>query len=216
MPVSDEKQLNENENPSDAEQAPEAKAAPEQMPASDSTLESKPPAATALAAKPDAETALAPKPAETNMNETVSESIQTSMLSLPDDALPMEQRDPRPNTAHLSLGWRIVFKIGDQKKTLPMKDMIMIGRAVESDSTANQINLDLTAFGAYHFGVSRNHAQMSLKDGYLYLEDLDSTNGTRINGFQLTANQKYRLRDGDEIEFARLRTVIQFKGPDTP
>jgi hypothetical protein len=157
------------------------------------------------------------KPAEPPVpSGSQAHPVQTTMLSLPDDALPMEQRDPRPNTAHLSLGWRIVFKIGDQKKTLPMKELILIGRAVESDSHANQINLDLTAFGAYHFGVSRNHAQMSLKDGYLYLEDLDSTNGTRINGFQLTANQKYRLRDGDEIEFARLRTVIQFKGPDTP
>lgn len=155
-----------------------------------------------------------PKPNNVTRNGAGDE-VQTSMLSL-DDALPMEPREPRPNTAHLSLGWRIVFKIGDQKKTLPMKDMISIGRAVDSEVGANQVNMDLTPFGAYHFGVSRNHAQMTLKDGYLYLEDLDSTNGTRINGFQLTANQKYRLRDGDEIEFARLRTVIQFKGPDTP
>jgi FHA domain len=152
------------------------------------------------------------KPAE----DSSPAPAQTSMLSMPESAMPMEQREPRPNTAHLSLGWRIVFKIGDQKKTLPMKELILVGRAVESDSTANQINFDLTPFGAYHFGVSRHHAHITLKDGYLYLEDLDSTNGTRINGFQLTANQKYRLRDGDEIEFARLRSVIQFKGPDTP
>ncbi|MEL6310133.1 MAG: FHA domain-containing protein [Chloroflexota bacterium] len=46
------------------------------------------------------------------------------------------------------------------------------------------------------------------------MEDLGSTNGTRINGFQLTADQKYRLRDGDEIEFARLRSDIVFKAPN--
>ena len=211
MPVTDEKKIQENDK--EAEQA-EPKVTSEQRAVETAPGED---AKTVIGAEPELKPAaeVAPKPAAPDANATIAESIKTSMLSL-DEALPMEQREPRPNTAHLSLGWRIVFKIGDQKKTLPMKDLIMIGRAVESDSTANQINLDLTAFGAYHFGVSRNHAQMTLKDGYLYLEDLDSTNGTRINGFQLTANQKYRLRDGDEIEFARLRTVIQFKGPDTP
>lgn len=153
-----------------------------------------------------------------NPDETAlpGSSVKTSMLSMDDEASPMQAREPRPNTAMLSLGWRIVFKIGDQKKTLPISESIVIGRAVDSDANRNEIGFDLTPHGAYHFGVSRRHAQMTLKDGYLYLEDFGSTNGTRINGFQLTANQKYRLRDGDEIEFARLRTTIQFKGPDQP
>jgi FHA domain len=143
-------------------------------------------------------------------------SVKTSMLSMGDAAEQMQVREPRPNTAMLSLGWRLIFKIGDQKKTLPINELIVVGRAVDSDVNKNEINFDLTPHGAYHFGVSRRHSQMTLKEGYLYLEDLGSTNGTRINGFQLTANQKYRLRDGDEIEFARLRTSIQFKGPDQP
>lgn len=142
--------------------------------------------------------------------------IQTAMLHDPDIAEPMIEREPEPNAAMLTEGWRIQFKIGDQKKTLPLKARITIGRAVDSDANSNEINFDLTPFGAYHFGVSRHHSIMTLSDGYLYLEDLGSTNGTRINGFQLTANQKYRLRDGDEIEFARLRSNILFKGPDTP
>lgn len=141
--------------------------------------------------------------------------IKTSMLEMPETG-PMTERAPKPNTAMLSLGWRIQFKIGDQKKTLPLKSKIMVGRAVDASTNEHELNFDLTPYGAYHFGVSRHHALMTLSDGYLYLEDLGSTNGTRINGFQLTANQKYRLRDGDEIEFARLRTNIVFKGPDTP
>lgn len=143
-----------------------------------------------------------------------SSGVQTAMLHDPDIAEPMMERDPEPNTASLALGWRIQFKIGDQKKTLPLKPRITVGRTVDTEDTDNVINFDLTPFGAYHFGVSRHHAVMTLSDGYLYLEDLGSTNGTRINGFQLTANQKYRLRDGDEIEFARLRSNILFKGPD--
>lgn|GEM_PF-735119 len=166
---------------------------------------------------------------EKNLNETIGDAsavgdfrdnlnngrrAQTAMLNDPDQAEPMIEREPEPNSATLTSEWRIQFKIGDQKKTLPLKSRITVGRAVESDSKADEINFDLTPFGAYHFGVSRHHAVMTLSDGYLYLEDLGSTNGTRINGFQLTANQKYRLRDGDEIEFARLRSNIMFKDPE--
>ena len=64
--------------------------------------------------------------------------------------------------------------------------------------------------------VSRRHARIQFLNNQYLIEDLGSTNGTRINGFQLTANQQYRLRDGDEIEFARLRTSIRFRNPDQP
>jgi len=137
---------------------------------------------------------------------------QTEMLTQPEGLMPMPERAPQPGTAMLEAGWRLIFRIGDQKHSLTIQDRILIGRALETD-TNDEIDFDLTPFGAYHFGVSRQHAAMTLKDGYLYMEDLGSTNGTRINGFQLTAHQKYRLRDGDEIEFARLRTSIRFRSP---
>ncbi|GAB5494216.1 MAG: hypothetical protein Phog2KO_44310 [Phototrophicaceae bacterium] len=149
-----------------------------------------------------------------SINEVDGRNIKTSKLTLPDNVSPMIERLLDPNSSMLTFDWQIQFKIGDQKKTLPIHKQIMVGREVESASTHNMLNFDLTPFGAYHFGVSRNHAIMSLDEGYLYLEDLGSTNGTRINGFQLTAKQKYRLRDGDEVEFARLRTNIIFKDPE--
>ncbi|MGB7337525.1 MAG: FHA domain-containing protein [Phototrophicaceae bacterium] len=152
-----------------------------------------------------------------NLGETTgfsSHGVQTAMLNDPDLADPMIEREADSDSIELTDGWKIQFKIGDQKKTLPLKTRITVGRAVESDANADEINFDLTPFGAYHFGVSRHHAVMILKEGGLYLEDLGSTNGTRINGFQLTAKQRYRLRHTDEIEFARLRTNIEFKAPD--
>lgn len=131
-----------------------------------------------------------------------------------DDAEPMKPRQPRPNTSMLTDKWQIILQVGEQKQVLEFKETLLIGRAIESESRpADEVGLDLTPFGAYHFGVSRHHAIMSLKEGYLYLEDLGSTNGTRINGFQLTSNQKYRLRDGDEVEFARMRSTLRFKAP---
>ncbi|MBC7871283.1 MAG: FHA domain-containing protein [Chitinophagaceae bacterium] len=89
---------------------------------------------------------------------------------------------------------------------------MLIGRSADGEEQKS-LSLDLGPFGAYQGGVSRQHAAITRHEGGLYVEDLGSTNGTRINGFQLTARRKYRLRDGDEVEFARLRTLIRFVRP---
>lgn len=143
--------------------------------------------------------------------ETQSTNKHTANLVHANSAQPMAQRTPSPQTTHLTATWRLLFKIGEQSKRVLLKSTaVVVGRAVDSDPA---VEFDLTPYGAYHFGVSRRHAVLSLNEGYLYIEDLGSTNGTRINGFQLTPKQKYRLRDGDEIEFARLRTNIRFERP---
>lgn len=48
--------------------------------------------------------------------------------------------------------------------------------------------------------VSRFHAKVQMEDGDIILTDLDSTNGTRVNG---TAIQIRRLRPGDQISLGR-------------
>jgi pSer/pThr/pTyr-binding forkhead associated (FHA) protein len=48
--------------------------------------------------------------------------------------------------------------------------------------------------------VSRFHAKVQVEDGDIILTDLDSTNGTRVNG---TAVQIRRLRPGDQVAIGR-------------
>jgi hypothetical protein len=48
--------------------------------------------------------------------------------------------------------------------------------------------------------VSRFHAKVQVEDGDIILTDLDSTNGTRVNG---TAIQIRRLRAGDQVSIGR-------------
>ena len=48
--------------------------------------------------------------------------------------------------------------------------------------------------------VSRFHAKVQMEDGDVILTDLDSTNGTRVNG---TAIQIRRLRPGDQVAIGR-------------
>src|SRR5437879_3656476 len=53
--------------------------------------------------------------------------------------------------------------------------------------------------------VSRYHAKVQIEDNDIILTDLDSTNGTRVNG---TAIQIRRLRPGDQVSIGR--TMLLF------
>ncbi|HOJ20059.1 MAG TPA: FHA domain-containing protein [Armatimonadota bacterium] len=52
--------------------------------------------------------------------------------------------------------------------------------------------------------ISRTHAAITLEEGRCLVEDLGSTNGTRVNGENLVPHQPQALRDGDEIAFGGL------------
>lgn len=57
--------------------------------------------------------------------------------------------------------------------------------------------------------VSRMHARIFQKEDDLYLEDLNSTNGTYINGLALESNEIMKIKVGDEIGFGNLRYVYE-------
>ena len=137
---------------------------------------------------------------------------KTEFLNLPQSSKPMEDRTPQPGTAILTGSWRLRLQINDQVLVVPITPEMVVGRIFDRQQESS-FEVDLTHSVAFHFGVWRRHARFSMHDGYLYVEDLGSMNGTRINGFQLTPNQKYRVRDGDELEFARLRTHLRFERP---
>ncbi len=54
-------------------------------------------------------------------------------------------------------------------------------------------------------GISRMHAKIYEEEGRVYLQDLNSTNGTFKNGIRLEANETVPLISGDEVGFARMR-----------
>jgi pSer/pThr/pTyr-binding forkhead associated (FHA) protein len=49
--------------------------------------------------------------------------------------------------------------------------------------------------------VSSRHARFLLEDGYWWVEDLSSRNGTFLNGRRITGGGRERLVNGDEISF---------------
>ena len=51
-------------------------------------------------------------------------------------------------------------------------------------------------------GVSRLHAKIEQDEEEYFVTDLNSTNGTKINGLLLEANERKQIRIGDELDFA--------------
>lgn len=56
--------------------------------------------------------------------------------------------------------------------------------------------------------VSKHHAMIQKKEGKYYLVDLNSTNGTKVNGKKINANIPEFLQDETQIEFANEKFVF--------
>jgi hypothetical protein len=81
------------------------------------------------------------------------------------------------------------------------RDEIIIGRGEESDIVLPERQ------------VSRSHIRIGRDARGYFVEDLDSKNGTHVNGKPLPAKTIYRLQDGDEIQLA-LCIRLLFVGAD--
>jgi len=104
----------------------------------------------------------------------------------------------------------VVLHIGDgpgRPLAVSINQRLALGRGMEGEGEPP--DLDLTAFGAQHCGVSRRHAALVHQDNALYVEDLNSTNGTRLNGLPLARGDRYRLRNNDELELGTLRVQVR-------
>jgi hypothetical protein len=92
---------------------------------------------------------------------------------------------------------------------------IILGRGIgaatpemNSNQDLDQIEIDLSSFMAYEAGVSRRHALISLTDDRVTITDLESANGTRLNGQDILANLPSDLDHGDILTLGKLK--IQF------
>lgn len=65
-------------------------------------------------------------------------------------------------------------------------------------------------------GVSRRHARLSVSGRDVFVEDMESTNGTFVNGIRLPHKRKWRLVDGDELQIGDVHYHIKYSGGEQP
>jgi pSer/pThr/pTyr-binding forkhead associated (FHA) protein len=96
---------------------------------------------------------------------------------------------------------KLIIEDDEGRRTLvPLfRDELIIGRA--QDSAIRLVEKD----------VSRRHARLVRRDGRVYLEDLNSFTGVRVNGYRLGG--PHEIRDGDLIQIGGYDLRLQL-GPD--
>ena len=79
------------------------------------------------------------------------------------------------------------------------------------------LNEDLTVIGKLENAcdavinlptVSRIHAKIRKREEAYYLTDMNSRNGTAVNGRLLRPEEEYQLEPEDEIDFAQARYIF--------
>ncbi|MCS7191962.1 MAG: FHA domain-containing protein [Armatimonadetes bacterium] len=105
-----------------------------------------------------------------------------------------------------------VLIISETGTELPLdfsKGEVLIGRA---DPVSRVFpDVDLTPHGGYDAGVSRKHCRIIKQGDQFFVEDLQSTNGTKLNGQFIPPNQMQPLKSGDVLEFGVLKVTFKVK-----
>lgn len=101
-----------------------------------------------------------------------------------------------------------VYMMGDSEPiALLQGDEIVLGRQT-SEGTSNIF--DLSPFGAFEMGVSRQHVLIrKLKGGYEII-DLNSTNGTWLNDSQLVPNRPYPVQSEIQLRIGKMALFLVF------
>ncbi len=99
----------------------------------------------------------------------------------------------------------------NRKIYLQTQGHISFGRA--DPATNWKPTIDLTPYGAIERGVSRAHADLYFEGDQVFILELGSANGTRVNGQPVQTGQALQVRNGDVIELGRLRVQVNFSQP---
>jgi rRNA maturation endonuclease Nob1 len=89
---------------------------------------------------------------------------------------------------------------------LVVQDELLIGRMDEVSGV--EPDVDMTPHKGMEGGVSRRHAKLLHEEGQWFVVDLDSTNGTYLNGTELQPQVRHELNDGDGIGLGEVEAVF--------
>jgi serine/threonine protein kinase len=97
-------------------------------------------------------------------------------------------------------GYLVILSTG---QAIPLSwELMLVGRQDPKVGIFPEINLG-------DMKVGRRHAHLRNRGGTFTIEDLNSTNKTRLNGVTLLPNQEYPLKDGDLLRFGSVEVRFE-------
>ena len=91
---------------------------------------------------------------------------------------------------------------------LPLEEQIVLGH--RDPQSRHKPDVNLGPYGALNYGVSRQHAAVCRIEDRVAIADLDSTNGTYVNGRRMKPFIPLVLRDADVIALGNMVATVCF------
>jgi predicted amidophosphoribosyltransferase len=100
------------------------------------------------------------------------------------------------------------LEVVDSGAHIPLIDQpeLLIGRV--DDVSGIYPDIDMTPHGGEEGGVSRRHAQLLHEGDAWFVVDLNSTNGSYVNGTEIAPSARVPLQDGDRIGLGDSEVVL--------
>ncbi|MGC9397503.1 MAG: FHA domain-containing protein [Anaerolineae bacterium] len=123
------------------------------------------------------------------------------------------KREPETSSASdVSMRIELAIPKSERRIMLSADSEILFGRLDAAHGIFPEV--DLTAEGGLEDGVSRRHARIYRREGRLFIEDLDSTNGTFLNDDRLEPYVPCELHDGDTLTLGVLGINVHIHTAD--
>lgn len=134
-----------------------------------------------------------------------SGGLSTAAIRTTDTVPPKDEPTPKPAAPLPVTSSEINLHIIRTGQIIPLEGRadFTIGRISEGQSILPDI--DLSPFDAYSQGVSRLHATLKIRDELFYVEDLGSSNGTRVNNNKIQPLADHLVQNGDVIALGRFK-----------
>ncbi len=101
----------------------------------------------------------------------------------------------------------VVAGYSDRPFTMLLDKPMTLGRGAYANP---RTHTDLSRFDAKEKGVSRVHAKMSRENNKFYVQDMDSMNGTFVNGKRIPPHELVAITSGQEIRLGQLSMTVYF------
>jgi hypothetical protein len=143
--------------------------------------------------------------------EQFAQVTDTSPLDSPTE-LSLPERGIREETTLVGEGI-VILAIGAKllRIHLAINTSIIVGRCGHAVHNGSEEITDLTPFGTFSLGVSRQHLRLTRQGSFMFVADLKSTNGTWLNGLRLAAQAKYLLCDGDTLKLGDMMFQVRLQ-----
>ncbi len=141
-----------------------------------------------------------------NRSENLTTLRVNESLELTDEIKGQVLKSYVPPPKSISL---FLLNIGKPIALRPEEEFVL-GRVVEQTS---EPIVDLAEFDGFALGVSRRHALVQAVGDKYMLTDLNSANGTWLNGHRLVPTRSYVLPSGAVIQLGRMKLIVSYIDP---